>query len=300
MVGRWVQNDSAEDDSWSVRTRRKAPQSSGERARVAAGFQLPISDNGILVTLTGCKEDDSIRFETKPAQVTFTLSEVPLGAALVRANGNLVIERVPSVAALTTTTADEDYPATATGKDGTVYAVYLSFTRGRDFQGPRERPATPESPPVTNLGTPVRMIEQPGDLAYLAQPSGGEQLYLRIHRNGKWSDPIAVTDGKHEYYRPAISVDGSGRVWVFYSAHLDADKNLDYGNWELIARSFSASGTEPSEPVNISNAIGTDFMPAAMTDSAGHVWVTWVGAEKRIFTCSQHTSKVIATRSHSA
>ena len=47
-----------------------------------------------------------------------------------------------------------------------------------------------------------------------------------------------MTDGEHELYRPAIAVAGDGRVWVFYSAHLDADKNLDYGNWELLARSF--------------------------------------------------------------
>ena len=192
--------------------------------------------------------------------------------------------------ALAATTADEDYPAAATGKDGTVYVVYLAFTRGRDFQGARERPATKESAPVTNLGTPIRMIEQPGDLAYLAQPAGGEQLYLRILRDGRWSEPIAVTDGKHELYRPAVSVAGDGRVWVFYSAHLDADKNLDYGNWELLARSFAADGSDPSEPVNISRTAGTDFMPAAATDSDGHVWVTWVGARGdsfHVFTAHQ-------------
>lgn len=280
---RWVQNDSADGESWSVRTRRKSPQSSGERARVAAGFQLPIQDNGILVTLIGCKHDEPIRFDTEPVKTTFTLNQLPFGTSLALANGNLLIEQVPYIDVLAATTADEDYPATATGKDGTIYAVYLSFTRGRDFQGPRERPATPESPAATNLGTPVRMIEQPGDLAYLAQPAGGEQLYLRIYRKGQWSEPIAVTDGKHELYRPAVSVDGAGRVWVFYSAHLDADKNLDYGNWELMARSFAADGSEPSEPVNISKTTGTDFMPAAATDSKGNVWVTWVGAREANF-----------------
>lgn len=280
---RWQQTDSAENNSWNVRTRRQAAQNSAQRNRIAQGQQLPISDNGILVTLSGCRADEELSFETKPAQAKFRLDQLPLGKSLWLAQGNLVIERVPTVAALATTMADEDYPATATAKDGTVYLVYLAFTHGRDFPGTRERVATQESGPVDNLATPVKMIEQPGDLDYLAQPAGGEQLYLRILRNGQWSEPIAVTDGKQELYRPAISVAGNGRVWVFYSAHLDADKNLDHGNWELLGKSFASDGSDPSEVVNISAEKGTDFMPAAATDAQGRAWVAWVGARQTNF-----------------
>ncbi len=290
---RWMQNDSADGSTWNVRTRRKAPQSAGERARIAAGQQLPLNDNGILVTLSGCEASDSITFETKPATGTFRLDQLAYGETLPIAEGKVTIERVPTVSALAATMADEDYPVVATGKDGTVYAVYLSFTRGRDFQGARERPATKESEPVSNLGTPVRMIEQPADLAYLAQPTGGEQLYLRMLRNDQWSEPIAVTDGKHEMYRPAVAVAGDGRVWVFYSAHLNADKNLDYGNWEVLARSFAPDGSDPSPEINLSGSEGTDFMPAAATQSDGSVWVTWVGARDdsfHVFTAHQSGS----------
>lgn len=280
---RWQQNDSAENNTWKVRTRRRMAQSSAERKRIAEGMQLPINDNGILVTLSGCRADEELSFESEPANAKFRLDQIPLGKSLWLAQGNLVIERVPSVAALATTMADEDYPATATAKDGTLYLVYLAFTHGRDFPGTRERVATKESGPVDNLTTTVKMIEQPGDLDYLAQPAGGEQLYLKILRNGQWSEPIAVTDGKQELYRPAISVAGDGRVWVFYSAHLDADRNLDYGNWEILAKSFAADGSDPSEVVNISAEKGSDFMPAAATDGKGHVWVTWVGARESHF-----------------
>ncbi len=197
---------------------------------------------------------------------------------------------MPTAQALAATSADEDYPAVATAKDGTVYAVYLAFTRGRDFQGPRETLATPESAPAAAAGGAVRMIEQPGDLDYLAQPAGGEQLYLRLLRDGVWSEPIAVTDGKQELYRPAVAVAGDGRVWVFYSAHTEADENLDHGNWELLARSFSADGADPTAPVNISGTAGTDFMPAATTAADGRVWVAWVGARGsrfQVFTAHQ-------------
>ncbi len=287
---RWTQDDSAEGNTWSVKTRRRKPQGSADRKRVDAGEQMPMTDNGILVTLSGCSEHDVFEFESKAVTAKFRLDELRYGNSLERSNGNLVIDRVPTVRTLSATTADEDYPTVTTGKDGRLYVVFLSFTRGRDFQGPREVLATPDSSPASASSGPVRMIEQLGDLDYLAQPAGGEQLYLCILRDGVWGEPIAVTDGTQELYRPAVSVAGDGRVWVFYSAHLDADKNLDYGNWELFARSFSADGEDPTEPVNISGTAGTDFMPSATTDSSGHVWVTWVGARGskfHVFTAHQ-------------
>ena len=171
---RWAQGDSSDGNTWSVKTRRRHPQGAADRRRIAAGLKMPMTDNGLLVTLTGCNETDELRFDSQPTQASFRLNQLSFGKKLTRAEGNLVIERVPTIQRLAATHADEDYPASATGSDGTVYVVYLAFTRGRDFQGRRERVATKESGPVTNLGTPVRTIEQPGDLAYLAQPAGGE------------------------------------------------------------------------------------------------------------------------------
>ncbi len=291
---RWMQRDSAEGSTWNVRTRRKNPQGTADRKRIEAGLALPMQDNGLLVTLSGCSDEDPLRFETGPASITFRLNQLGYGKSLWGGNGNVVIQRVPVVQPLATTAADEDYPAMAVGKDGTVYAVYLSFMRGRDFQGDRENLATKESPPTAGAASNTRMIDQPGDLAYLAQPAGGEQLYLRILRDGQWSEPIPVTDGRLELYRPTIAVAGDGRVWVIYSAHLDPDKNLDYGNWELLARSFAADGSDPSEPIQVTHADGTDFMPAAATDSKGRVWVTWVGARDdrfHVFTAHQEGSR---------
>src|SRR5205807_2321252 len=103
------------------------------------------------------------------------------------------------------------------------------------------------------------------------------KIYLRIERNGKLSEPLEITDGRHEYYRPAISVEGSGKVWVIYSAHLDANADYDGGNWELMGRRFDPKTSKLEEPVNLSNAAGTDFMPVATTDSTGRVWTAWVG-----------------------
>src|SRR6266545_373185 len=282
---RWMPGDKADGNSFTVMSRRQQAQSAAERKQVAAWNQMPMTDNGILVSMSAIKPDTEIAFDTKQAKATFKLAGVPYGKRLSLAEGNVMVERVPVASTVASSNEDEDYPAVATAKDGTLYLANLSFKHGKDFEGNRERPATPESAP--NVGPlavgEVRHIEKPDDFDYLAQPTEGEQVYLRIYRNGAWGEPVAVTDGKLELYRPAIAVDGNGRVWVFYSAHSGADKNLDYGNWELMARSFDANGKDPREAVNVSQAEGADFMPAATTDSKGKVHVTWVGSRKTNF-----------------
>src|SRR6185503_5653411 len=80
-----------------------------------------------------------------------------------------------------------------------------------------------------------------------------------------------------------VTIDGSGKIWVFYPAHRDADEKLDHGNWELMARAFDADGKNAGDAINISNAPGTDFMPSAAADSKGNITVAWVGGRDEKF-----------------
>jgi hypothetical protein len=297
---RWNVGDSVEGDSFTVATRRPAAQSGAERAQVAAGNKLPIQDNGIIVALSDVTDNAEVTLETKPQKETVKLSELRYGQPVLRMEGNIQIERVPVATEFAGTMEDEDYPAAARAKDGTLYVAYVSFKHGKGFEDVRERPATPESGPVTppgGGGGPVKMINKPEDLDYLATPAGGDQILVRVRdKSGKWGGPIAVTDRKQEVYRPAVAVDGQGTPWIFYSAHVDADKNLDHGNWELMAVKFPGGEAKAAElqPINVSKAEGADFMPAATTDSQGRVWVTWVGGREQnfhIFTAHQDGEK---------
>jgi hypothetical protein len=298
---RWAAGDKAEGNTWTVGTRRPPAQTAAQRQRARAGQNLPMVDNGVIVTLSGVKPEDEIKFEAKPGSFAFKLADLPYGQKKLELSGNVAIERVAAARDVADSAEDEDYPAAAMGKDGTLYVAYLSFKHGKDFEGPdRERPASRESGPNGGplaVGS-VRKIEKPEDLDYLAEPTGGEQVYLRMRKpGGAWSEPTAVTDGKLELYRPTMAIDGAGKVWVFYSAQLDADKNLDHGNWEVMARAFTADGKPAGEPINISSAAGTDFMPAATTDASGKVWITWVGARKdrfNIYVASQDGEKFTA------
>ncbi len=277
---RWTPMDKAEGNSWTVRTRQIPAQSSAQRERVKAGKPMPIGDNGVVVTLNDVLPSSEIVITTKPGEVKFKLNDLPYGKRLLQLGGNLEVERAPVSVVIADTPADEDYPAAVAGKDGTVYVAYVAFTHGKDFPAVRETLATPDVKPATDPEK-ARLIARPEDFDYLAQATGGDQVLLRIRKGGEWGAPIPVSEAGGDVYRPAIALDGSGRVWIFYSSHVGADANLDHGNWELMARCYA--GGKVGKPVNVSNAPGPDFAPAAATDAAGNVVVTWMGGRGASF-----------------
>ena len=68
--------------------------------------------------------------------------------------------------------------------------------------------------------------EQPENFKAFYTPEFGDQLFVKSYRDGKWSEPIAVTEPKEDLVRCAIAVDGDGDVWVAYSANREGRHDL--------------------------------------------------------------------------
>ncbi|MEW6354882.1 MAG: hypothetical protein AB1696_01035 [Planctomycetota bacterium] len=262
-VWRFGPGDRTEGNTWKIATRRAKPQSYGQRQAVKEGKILPIEDNGLFIHLAETKPDTQIKITTQQGEASFALKDLPFGKTIRGAKG-LTVERCATSVRIAEGVEDEDYPAAASAPDGAIWMAYVAFTRGEKFAGLREK-----------VETEIK------DFAYLAEPTGGDRLWLKACRNGKWEDPLPVTDGKEDLHRPAVAVDGSGRVWVFYAKNVNPRSDLTDGNWELMARSFSNGQFGPA--INISNAPGPDFCPAAATDSTGRVWVAWMGGRETNF-----------------
>jgi hypothetical protein len=77
-----------------------------------------------------------------------------------------------------------------------------------------------------------------GDIAWTAWVSYSEaddttDIYAAECRNGKWGSPQRVTETSGDYSKPAITIDGSGAVWIAWPAQVT-------GNWDIYGRVLSA------------------------------------------------------------
>ena len=271
---RFLQQDKVNGTTgWICRTRpnaqalqRRSNNPKKEAARPAdAATSIPLSDNGVLVTFTGVKEDSKVTIETAKGEFTFAFADIPPGKIIPELEGALEVERAAASAPFTAeTNADEDYPSGAVAPDGTVWAAWQSFTPGLD-RAARAKPYETE----------------PADLKFLATPPGGDQLWLRP-LNG---EAIAITPTGRDIYKSAVAVDGAGLVWVVWAENAGYKPFPDNprANFDIFARSYDPKSKKLGKPENLSNAIENDVWPVATTDSEGHVWMAWQGARENVF-----------------
>jgi hypothetical protein len=209
----------------------------------------PVVANGVVATLRNFAGDSEVHVTTRQGNFQFRLSEISYGKSAKFLNGRVMVDQVPASAQITTSRDEQDYPAATVDRDGNVWVAFLQFAINPKFQGIR-----------------MAVKEPPKNMSELAEAPGGDQVFLMRYSRGAWSEPIAVSEARGDLYRPAIAVDGSDRVWVFWSANQG-------GNFDLYARSFRAGKGERT--VRLTTDRGADILPVAATDAHGQVWVAW-------------------------
>jgi hypothetical protein len=222
-----------------------------------------MADNGVFVLLRDVTESSRVEISTARGDFAFDLASVPYGQPRLELDGAVAIERVPAARPLASAPDDDAFPAIATGKDGAVHAAWVSFTPGL----PRDSRAQKWTAP-------------PDDFSFLAKPPGGDRIWLRSRRSGRWSEPVAVTTGGGDIYKCAVAVDADGDPWVFWSEN----KNWPNGNppnFEIWASRVRDG--KPSPAVQLSDDPGPDLNPVAAADPSGRLWVAWQGARDGVF-----------------
>ena len=203
--------------------------------------------NGVVVTLDREADDATLEVHTANGDFAVRLGEIPYGTMKRFLDGKVEADRVPATVQLTKDAQEQDYPAVAAAKDGTVWIAYMEFKHHPDHD---------------KLRNTAKVSDE------LAAKPGGDQILLMRYSGGDWSAPIAITPPGGDLYRPAVAVDGKGRPWVFWSAN-------EKGNFDVWAR--PVENMKPGPVVRLSSAPGSDIDPAATTDSTGRVWVAWQG-----------------------
>ena len=262
-------------EGWTCRTRPAAldnkrrsnnPQAAQNRPNAAA-TTLPMSDNGVLISLTDVTEDSQVTVKTAKGDITFKLSEVPLGKIAEQLGGAVEIERTAAAMPFASDArTDDDFPSGAVAPDGTVWVAWQSYTPGLSRD---ERAKSYD--------------KEPAEMASLAKAPGGDQLWLRSVKGGVSGEPLAITAPGRDIYKSAVAVDGKGTVWVFWSENSGYKAFPENGapNFDIWARSLKDG--KLSEPVKMSDSPESDIWPVATTDGTGTVWVAWQGAREKTF-----------------
>ncbi|MFV1966587.1 MAG: hypothetical protein ACC628_14270 [Pirellulaceae bacterium] len=243
---RFHENDFATTSEFHVSARRFYPRFWNRRGRDA--HSLPIEPNGFVLTLADLAPKSVLSVKTSHGEFTVPVGKLTYGMPRTRLDGQVDYQRVPTSRQIVKAPTEDGYPSAAVGPEHQVGVAYIAFTHGVGFE---KRPA---------------IATDPEDYAFLAKPTGGDQLMYIELQDGAWSQPAPLTESGGDLFGTATAVDGQGRMWVFWAAN-------ENDNWDLFGRVRDEQ--KWSTPIRISSAPGSDFHHVATTDAEGRVWLAW-------------------------
>ncbi|MBZ5612057.1 MAG: hypothetical protein LAP38_27685 [Acidobacteriia bacterium] len=258
---RFEGGDAITGSSWRASTH--PIQLFGGRGLFGNVQELPIVANGVVLSLSDAP-DAEIAVQTAQGNFSFRLRDIPYGKSIRLLNGRAMADRVPVSVQLTNSAEEQDYPAAAQDRNGDTWVAYVEFKHNPDHNALR-----------ANMRTPGN------DFSKYKAPTGGDQVLLRKLTGG---GAIAISPPGGDTYRPAVTVDSQGKVWVFWSQN-------DGGNFDLWAR--PVAGGTAGAAIRITREPGSDVFPVAATDSGGKAWVAWQGwrdGKAAIFSVRQNGS----------
>jgi hypothetical protein len=245
-------------DGWEAKSRRPIRVPKGQPA---VAKMEGIASVGVVVHLADVKPDAAITVEAGEgkAKVSVPLADVLAGKPKPLWDGDAVVRRITTTSALTGGRLEDDFPAAAYGPDGTLWVAYISYH------------IKDEDRRIEQKG----YKEQPANFKTLSTPEFGDQIVARYYRDGKWSEPIAITDAAQDLVRCAVAVAGDGEAWVIYSAHRGGKFNLFA---RPVSKKYNPAAVEnpppkPGPEQQITKGSGPNLTPVACTTSDGAVRV---------------------------
>jgi hypothetical protein len=215
------------------------------------------------------------RVSFRTAQGNFDVSPAALppgGDAFL--NGRVVVDRVAVADQLSPDGRNADFASMLGGKDGEVWAAWVSYHDKandvvvRRFNGSRWDP--PQT--VTPRRADVFLVQMGRDrngrpwVVWSEQVGGNWDLYGRSFDGKAWSGVQRITEGAGPDIYHRIATDSRGQMWVVWQSGAA-------GNFDILARRFD--GSDWSEPVKVSDSTANDWEPALAADGAGNLYVAW-------------------------
>jgi hypothetical protein len=258
-----------DDGAWKASSRR--PIRVPPKNPVVAANQ-GIAAIGIVLHLTDLKDDASVQLDAKDdLKATVPLKDVLDGKPKTIWDGAARVRRVSASTPVVANKTEDDFPAACYGPDGTLWVAYISYTvrdEGRRIE-------------------PEQLKEQPADFKSFFKPEFSDQLFVKYYRDGKWSEPIAITGPQEDLVRCAIAAESSGIIWVAYSARRNGRYDVYYRSIQGMAGQAPILAPErtplplPRQPG--ANPGASSIAPVACTNQTGaaqvdfQIWIAKSG-----------------------
>ena len=159
----------------------------------AAQAPRPVVANGVIIWLDSASPDATLQIQTAQGNFDIRLAEIPYGVSKKLLDGRVMVDRVPSYRRLTESADEQDYPAAATAKDGSVWIAWMEFKHHADHNGLR-----------------ANMTEAPANFDRYKEPPGGDQIFARRYARRNVGRP----DGSVAARRRSLSAGGCHR-WIW-------------------------------------------------------------------------------------
>ncbi|MCI0627187.1 MAG: hypothetical protein L0387_37000 [Acidobacteria bacterium] len=91
------------------------------------------------------------------------------------------------------------------------------------------------------------------------------QIYARVYRQGRWSEPHQVSDNSGHNYRPVLAVAPDGRLWVAWDSAIT-------GRYAIFLRHYQNGTWSPVQQVPADPGLDV-YAPSIAADKWGTLWI---------------------------
>jgi hypothetical protein len=249
--------DEITDAGWKASSRRpvRVPPKQPAVAKIEG-----IGTIGVVVHLSDVRDGAKLQLNVTgehKAKLEVPLKEVLAGMPQSILDGQGVVRLVSTAVPLATGKTEDDFPAACYGPDGTLWVAWVGYHVKDDARRVEA----------------ANLKQQPDNFRAYDTPELGDQVFAKYHKDGKWSQPVAITGANEDIVRCAIAADGGGNVVVTYSA-------LRNGVHDIFGRSIDPASMKPGKEQKLTGGARDQradrLAPAMATDGAGQVHLVHV------------------------
>jgi hypothetical protein len=234
-----------------------------------------LETGGLLVT--GRAEAGALLvLSTRQGSFGVRLAELDWAFPVERLGGAVRLVRLPSHTRLSGELRENDFPDIAAAPDGTLWAVWVSYSGGRDelhlaqFRNGVWHAPTPVPGVSGDVWRPRVALEADGAVwvVWAQQAAGNWDLQAAALRGDAWLPPQRLTSDPGVDFNVRVATGPDGRLRAVWQGVRGGVSHI----WSL---ERDRRGDGWSNAVAISEGPGNDWNPAVAVDSAGRTHVVW-------------------------